>query len=184
MAKLYGPGQEALQRRFDTEKLAGRMRDSVVRSSLREMDRKFIASSDMFFLSTIDADGWPTVSYKGGAPGFVKVLDDRTLAFPCYDGNGMFLSMGNIRDRGKVGMLFIDFVHPRRFRLHGTATIAEHDALLPEYPEAQLVARVAIENVFTNCARYVHGYEKKALSAFVPKAGTGVCGFLMPPVRW
>ena len=76
----------------------------------------------MFFLATCDADGNPQCSYKGGDPGFVRVVDDRTLAFPVYDGNGMFLSLGNIRAHANVGMLFIDFEHPNRVRVNGVAS--------------------------------------------------------------
>ena len=150
-----------------------------MRSALAEKDKLFIAASDMFFLSTVDQQGWPTVSYKGGFPGFVKVIDDRTLAFPCYDGNGMFYSMGNISDCTKVGMLFIDFENPRRFRIHGRATISADDPLIQDYKEACLVVRVAIENAFTNCARYIHDYRKEAPSKYVPKPDVET-----PPPDW
>lgn len=169
MSDFYGDGHRALQDRFDTRRLADRMGKSVVRTELREMDKRFIAASDMFFLSTVDHNGWPTVSYKGGAPGFVKVIDERTLAFPCYDGNGMFYSMGNLSRNSKIGMLFIDFENPRRFRVHGTASLSADDPLIAEYKEACLVVRVAIVNAFTNCARYIHKYTKHEISKYVPR---------------
>jgi len=169
MADFYSDGHRALQDRFDTRRLADRMAGGVVRTELREIDKRFIATSDMFFLSTVDHNGWPTVSYKGGAPGFVKVVDDRTLAFPCYDGNGMFYSMGNLTRNTKVGMLFIDFENPRRFRVHGTASLSADDPLIAEYKEACLVVRVSIVNAFTNCARYIHKLTKREISKYVPK---------------
>jgi len=133
-----------------------------------DADRAFIEAADMFFLATVDQDGQPSCSYKGGAPGFVRVVDARTLAFPNYDGNGMFLSMGNIAQSRKVGMLFIDFEHPRRLRLSGEASISEGDSLLADYPEAQFIVRVAATHVFPNCPRYIHQYRLVERSSYVP----------------
>ena len=85
----------------------------------------------MFFLATVDPDAGRPAYYKGGDPGFVKVIDDVTLAFPCYDGNGMYLSMGNVASDGRVGMLFIDFEHPKRMRVEGTASLHFEDPCWP-----------------------------------------------------
>src|SRR3954462_5207712 len=102
----------------------------------------------MFFIATADAEGHPQCSYKGGEPGFVRVLDERTIAFPLYDGNGMYLTAGNLLATKHVGLLFIDFEARRRMRLNGVASIDDEDPLLPEYPEAQLVVRVGTTEVF------------------------------------
>jgi predicted pyridoxine 5'-phosphate oxidase superfamily flavin-nucleotide-binding protein len=110
------------------------------------------------------------VSYKGGDPGFVRVLDSKTLAFPCYDGNGMFYSMGNLLGNPQVGMLFVSFEKPHRLRVQGTASVDNNDPLLQEYAEAQLVVKVAVSEIFRNCPRYVHRYEKVQASAFVPRS--------------
>jgi predicted pyridoxine 5'-phosphate oxidase superfamily flavin-nucleotide-binding protein len=123
----------------------------------------------MFFIATSDAEGRPTCSYKGGAPGFVRVLDERTIAFPNYDGNGMYLTMGNMLVNAKVGLLFIDFEGRRRMRLEGVASIDEQDELLYEYPEAQFMVRVRAERVYPNCPRYIHEYRLVKRSRFVPK---------------
>ena len=126
----------------------------------------------MFFLATADAEGRPQCSYKGGDPGFVRVLDERTLAFPNYDGNGMYLSLGNVLDNPHVGLLFIDFtsVRPSRLRLNGIASISESDQLIDEYPAAQLIVRVRATQVFPNCPRYIHRMELIERSRFVPRA--------------
>jgi predicted pyridoxine 5'-phosphate oxidase superfamily flavin-nucleotide-binding protein len=108
----------------------------VVLTEIPQEHKAFIESRDMFFLSTIDHQGRPTVSYKGGDPGFVRVLDNKTVAFPCHDGNGMFYSMGNVLGNPQVGMLF---EKPHRLRLQGIASIDDNDPLLQEYAEAQLV---------------------------------------------
>jgi predicted pyridoxine 5'-phosphate oxidase superfamily flavin-nucleotide-binding protein len=126
---------------------------------------------DMFFMATADADGKPQCSYKGGDPGFVRVLDDRTIAFPAYDGNGMFLSLGNLLANPRVGLLFVDFVNQRRLRLNGVASMDPDDSLLREYAEAQLVIRVRITEVFPNCPRYIHKMQLVQRSQFVPRQG-------------
>jgi len=126
---------------------------------------------DMLFLATADAEGRPQCSYKGGDPGFVAVLDEHTIAFPNYDGNGMFLSHGNLRVNPQVGLLFVDFRGrpPRRLRLNGTASVDLDDPLLDRFPGAQFVVRVRAEQVFPNCPRYIHRMELLEHSRFVPR---------------
>lgn len=124
----------------------------------------------MFFLATADESGRSQCSYKGGDPGFVRVLDEYTIAFPNYDGNGMYLSLGNALVNPNVGLLFIDFEGRRRMRLNGVASVDENDPLLPEYPEAQFIVRVRAAEVFPNCPRYIHEYRLVQRSRFVPKA--------------
>jgi uncharacterized protein len=169
--ELYSSGQRQLQDQFDTRRLADRLDDVIVSESLSESDAAFISSVDHFFLATVDPDGWPTVSYKGGAPGFVRVVDQQTLAFPNYNGNGMYLSMGNVVENGRVAMLFIDWERRNRFRVHGTASIDGDDELLPLYPEAQFMVRVTTTSVFPNCPRYIHRMHRDTPSEFVPQLG-------------
>ena len=169
MDSLYSEEHRALQAAFGTEKLADFLDAHHVHPGLTEDDRAFIAGRDMFFLSTVDPDGNPTVSYKGGPTGFVHCLDDHTLAFPGYDGNGMFLSMGNIAGQGRVGLLFIDFETPNRLRVQGTARIAKDDPLRERWNEAQYVVRVDVDKAWVNCPRYIHTYRKVEQSRYVPE---------------
>jgi predicted pyridoxine 5'-phosphate oxidase superfamily flavin-nucleotide-binding protein len=171
MTSMFHGGSRQLQDRFDTRRLADRLESFTVQPALSEHDRAFIESRDMFFLATADEHGFPNCSYKGGDPGFVRVVDEHTLAFPNYDGNGMYLSAGNYVRNPHVGMLFIDFEHPRRTRVNGDASVADDDPLLAEYPEAQFVVRVAVRQVFPNCARYIHEYQLVERSVFVPRSG-------------
>jgi predicted pyridoxine 5'-phosphate oxidase superfamily flavin-nucleotide-binding protein len=120
MSSLYSPSARELQDQFDTRRLADRLADVTVHDRFTPDDRRFLERLDMFFLASVDAGGQPTCSYKGGDPGFVTVVDERTLAFPNYDGNGMYLSMGNVAATHRVGLLFIDFEHQRRMRVDGT----------------------------------------------------------------
>ena len=125
----------------------------------------------MFFLATADADGWPDCSYKGGQPGFVRVVDDNTLAFPSYDGNGMFRSLGNVLMNPKVGMLFVDFERPNRMRINGVASLHDDDELLSSFEGAQLIVRVRAERIFPNCPRYIHKMQVVEQSVYSPRPG-------------
>ena len=169
MSEIYGAQHRALQEAFDTRNMANRVDELIVAAEIAPEHAGFIESRDMFFLTTVDHRGYPTCSYKGGNPGFVKVVDGKTLAFPSFDGNGMFLSMGNITANNKVGMLFIDFEHPHRVRVHGTASIDRHDPLIKEFTGAELVVRIAITEIFINCPRYIHRYQRIDTSKYVPQ---------------
>ena len=166
---LYHDGSRELQDRFDTRRLADRIEERIVHDQIDDGDRAFIEARDMFFIATANAEGRPQCSYKGGEPGFVRVLDERTIAFPVYDGNGMYLTAGNALVNPQVGLLFLDFEGRKRLRLNGVATLHEDDPLLTEYPEAQLVVRVEATEVFPNCPRYIHEYKLVKRSRFVPK---------------
>ena len=170
MNSPYNAGSRSLQERFDTVRLADRIEERKMSDVIDEDDRAFIEARDMFFLATADEEGRPQSSYKGGEPGFVRVLDEHTIAFPSYDGNGMYLSTGNVLVNPNVGLLFIDFEGRKRMRLNGIATIDPDDPLLAEWPEAQLVVRVRATQVFPNCPRYIHEYRLVQRSRFVPKS--------------
>jgi uncharacterized protein len=171
MSDLYHEGNRRLQDAFDTRRLADRLDEAIVHREFTDHDREFIARMPMFFLATVDARGHANCSYKGGAPGFVRVVDAATLAFPSYDGNGMYLSMGNVEQTHQVGMLFIDFESRWRMRVNGQATVHLDDPLLPEYPEAQFVVRVQAREIFANCPRYIHRMTFAEQSRFVPQEG-------------
>ena len=150
MSLLYGERHRAYQDMHDTRRVADAIEQVAVHEEISDMDKAFMESRDMFFLSTIDHEGRPTVSYKGGDPGFVRVIDARTLAFPLFDGNGMFFSAGNVAGNAKVGLLFIDFETPNRLRVQGEASIDENDPLLMDFVEALQVVRVRVEALWPN----------------------------------
>jgi predicted pyridoxine 5'-phosphate oxidase superfamily flavin-nucleotide-binding protein len=171
MPSMFHEGARALQDRFDTRRLADRIEELLVHDRLGPDDAAFIRERDMFFLATADARGRPNCSYKGGDRGFVRVVDEHTLAFPSYNGNGMFLSTGNLSLNPSVGLLFIDFERGDRMRVNGEAHVAEDEPLLATYPEAQFVVRVAVREVFPNCPRYIHRMSRVESSPFVPREG-------------
>jgi predicted pyridoxine 5'-phosphate oxidase superfamily flavin-nucleotide-binding protein len=168
---FYNEGSRRLQDTFDSRRLADRLESVTLRDAISDEDREFIEGMDMFFLATADAEGRPDCSYKGGEPGFVRVLDEHVLAFPGYDGNGMFRSFGNVLVNPEVGLLFISFQRARRLRLNGTASVDPDDPLVGSWPGATLVVRVRAREVFPNCPRYIHRMELVERSAYVPAAG-------------
>ncbi len=166
---MYHEGSRALQDQFDSRRIADRLEEVTVHDRFSDDDQAFVERSPMFFLATADADGWPDVSYKGGMPGFVRVVDPTTLAFPSYDGNGMFRSLGNVLVNPRVGLLFIDFEQPNRMRIKGTASIHDDDELLDVFDGAQLIVRVSAEAIFPNCPRYIHRMDLVEHSAYAPR---------------
>ncbi len=170
MSRLFQDNHRALQDQFDTRRIADRIEMLAAKTELDEQSSGFIASRDMFFLSTVNSQGQPTVSYKGGEAGFVRVIDTKTIAFPSYDGNGMYLSMGNAALNGLVGLLFIDFETPHRLRVQGTASVSAQDPLMEEYKDAEMIVRVDVSDVWINCPRYVHSYKRVAQSRYAPTA--------------
>jgi hypothetical protein len=169
--EMYHDGSRELQDRFDSRRIADRLEQITVHETFSDDDRAFIERSPMFFLATTSPDGWPDCSYKGGQPGFVKVTDERTLAFPNYDGNGMFRSLGNVLLNPKVGLLFIDFEHPNRMRINGTASLHDDPELVAGFEGAQLVVQVRAERIFPNCPRYIHTMHLVETSVFAPRPG-------------
>lgn len=169
--EFYTAAQRDLQDEHESRPLADRVAAAIVEDTINDFNGDFIASRDFFYLATVTAAGEPTVSYKGGDVGHVTVVDESTVAFPLYDGNGMFLSAGNMADTGKVGMLFMDFETPHRVRVQGSATLhRDDDELMAAYPGAHTICRVAVSSVFINCARYIHKHTRVENSPYVPDA--------------
>jgi predicted pyridoxine 5'-phosphate oxidase superfamily flavin-nucleotide-binding protein len=171
MSSMYGASHRALQDRFDTRRLADRLEQVKVHSELTDEDVAFIAARDILFLATCDERGQPTCSFKAGEPGFIRVLDRTTLTFPWYDGNGMYLSAGNVAATARLGLLLIDFVGQRRLRIDGDGELLHDAELLANYPDAQFVVKVAIKTIYPNCPRYIPKYQLIERSPFIPRAG-------------
>jgi predicted pyridoxine 5'-phosphate oxidase superfamily flavin-nucleotide-binding protein len=171
MSKLYSQAHRALQEKFDATRMADLMENGLLHREFSAEETAFLESRDMFFLSTVDGAGRPTVSYKGGPTGFVKVTGPSQIVFPSYDGNGMYYSMGNLMAAPRVGLLFIDFEKPNRLRVHGTAAIHFEHPLLRDYAEAQFLVSIDVDEIWINCPRYIPTYQKVASSKYVPQAG-------------
>lgn len=171
MDDFYTSDQRQLQDSFNSRRLADALVQVMVRPTIDDEAAAFIGSRDFFFLATVNDEGEPTVSYKGGAPGFIRVLDPTTLAFPSYDGNGMYLSMGNIATSAKIGLLFIDLETPHRLRVQASASLAsDDDPIMATFPGAEAVIIATVESVFVNCGRYIHKHTRTSQSPYVPDA--------------
>jgi predicted pyridoxine 5'-phosphate oxidase superfamily flavin-nucleotide-binding protein len=171
VSKLFHRGNRALQDEFQSRAIADRLEQVTTRSAFTESDKEFIESAIYFFIATADAGGHPDCSFKGGAAGFVRVTGPSELAFPDFDGNGMFKSLGNIADNPHVGLLFVDFEKPRRLRVNGSALLCRNDPLLAQTVGAQLIVRVTAQAIFPNCPRYIPSMKLAEESTYAPKAG-------------
>lgn len=173
---IYHEGMRRLQDARDTRRIADRLAEVTLRTQFTDEDRAFIERCAMFFVATADADGHPDCSYKGGLPGFVRVIDKRTLAIPDYDGNGMYRTWGNVLVNPNVGLLFLDFEAPKRIRVNGTAKVDANDPLREQFLGAVFVVRVTAERIFPNCPRYIHKMQLVEHSVYTPRPETA------PPV--
>jgi predicted pyridoxine 5'-phosphate oxidase superfamily flavin-nucleotide-binding protein len=169
---MYHEGNRELQSRFGSLALADRLLEKTHRTRFTDTDREFIEDCIFFFVATADAAGQPDCSFKGGAPGFVRVPAPNVLVYPDYDGNGMFKSLGNLRVNPRIGLLFVAMgEQPKRLRVNGTAELSFDDPLLADFPGAQLLIRVAPTHIFPNCPRYIPNMRLEAPSVYVPRAG-------------
>jgi predicted pyridoxine 5'-phosphate oxidase superfamily flavin-nucleotide-binding protein len=168
---LYHDGNRRLQDAFESRRIADRLEEKLARIAFTAEDISFIESRPFFFLATADSEGRPDCSFKGGTPGFARVTGASEIAFPDYDGNGMFKSLGNIAENPAVGLLFLDFEKPRRLRVNGRAELHRDDPLLAETVGAQLIVRVAATAIFPNCPRYIPTMQLVEPSIYVPQPG-------------
>ena len=171
MSRLYEEAHRALQDEFGTRDLADRVEAFVCVTEFSEDAKEFIESQDFFFLSTVDEKGRPTVSYKGGNVGFVRIVDKKTIIFPIFNGNGMYFSAGNIQKNSEVGMLFISFEKPHRNRVQGRAELKKSKEYTDLYPGSEFVVKVTLSEMWQNCPRYIHKYQKINTSKNVPDSG-------------
>jgi len=167
---MFHDGMRKLQDLRDTRRIADRLEEKIVHSTFSDDDRTFIQGCPMVFVATADADGRPDCSYKGGLPGFIQVLDEKTLVFPDYDGNGMYRSWGNLLVNPNVGLLFIDFENQSRLRVNGTAKISADDPARAQFPDSVFIIRMTAEEIFPACPRYIHKMQLVEYSKYAPRA--------------
>ncbi len=169
---MFHDGNRRLQDAFDSRRIADRLEEKLTHASFSDSDQAFIEGAAFFFLATADDRGRADCSFKGGDAGFVRVIAPGELAFPDYDGNGMFKSLGNILVNPEVGLLFIDMgAKPRRLRVNGTASIARDDPLMQRFAGAQLLVRVKVRAIFPNCPRYIVTPGSSEPSKYAPRPG-------------
>jgi uncharacterized protein len=173
-ADFYHDAMREVQARMDSTRLADRLEQLTVHDAFSPADRAFIEAASMVFVATADAHGNPDCSYKGGRPGFIRIIDDTTLAFPSYDGNGQYRTLGNLTANPSIGLLFVDFAGRNRLRVNGTTTLVSADddaALAASFAGAEMVIVVRLRHAFPNCPRYVHDVAAGTVSEFAPAKG-------------
>jgi len=124
---------------------------------------EFLANLDMFYLGTSNAEGQPYIQYRGGFPGFLKVIDDRTLGFADFGGNRQYITLGNLSENPKAFIFLIDYANRRRVKLWGTAKVIEGDPDLleklrdPDYPgKVERAILFTLEAWDINCPQHIH----------------------------
>lgn len=161
---MFSPAAKALQSeagsRHSYAKFAAPAAPANDRFGVREID--FIAARDSFYLGTVNENGWPYVQHRGGKPGFLKVLDERTLGFADYRGNKQFITFGNLATDDRVSLFLMDYPHRRRLKILG------HARRIDPAREAELAARIVdpdgspagallitLEGFDWNCPQYI-----------------------------
>jgi predicted pyridoxine 5'-phosphate oxidase superfamily flavin-nucleotide-binding protein len=166
---FYHGGSRQLQRRFGTEELAAHLARRYVLGALEDEHAGWIRGAHAVYVATLDPDGFPDCSYKGGLPGFIRVPDLRTVEIPSYDGNGMYRTLGNAAAQGRVGLLFLFPGLPAKLRVNGTCEVLTDPAALAAHQGAEAVIRVGVRAVFENCPRYLHDPETGEYSVHCPR---------------
>ena len=172
---MFHDGNRALQDRYKGRAVADKIVEMVESDSFNDDFKAFIESVPFFFLAT-SAHGNTDCSFKGGAPGFVKVTGPNTLVFPDYDGNRMYKSLGNIVENPNVGLLFLKFGAEEgqgalflRIRVNGKAVLHDEHPMLAQYPGAERIVEVTAEHIYANCPRYVPEMKEVAPSRHIPE---------------
>ena len=144
---------KAVQERLDSRRTyaRGEQPDARAPDALGPDEVEFIEVRDSFYMATVGESGWPYVQHRGGPPGFVRVLDEHTIAFPDYRGNRQYVSVGNLAGDDRVSLIFMDYPNRRRLKLFGHARIG--DASAGEKVERTMI--IAVEGFDWNCPQYI-----------------------------
>lgn len=160
----FTPSVKAIQTQKGSRSSYARMEmGGSWKTTVSEELRKFLAELDMFYLGTANAEGQPYFQYRGGSPGFLKVMDERTLGFADFGGNRQYITLGNISENPKAFLFLIDYAHSRRIKLWGNLRVIEDDAALldrlrdPLYPgKAERAILFEIVAWDVNCPQHIH----------------------------
>lgn len=161
-ALSFSPAVKAVQARYGAREHAQRIEERPQANDRLNGDlTAFIAAADSFFIATASRDGWPYMQHRGGPAGFLKVLDERTLAFADYAGNKHYITAGNLAENDRVLIFLIDYERGRRLKIWGRAEVVDDDPALfarvrdPDYPaKVERVVRIAIAAWDLNCRQH------------------------------
>lgn len=174
-------GEHELQRELGSHERATDFYDESVHDHLTDRMQEFVADRIMFFLSTADGDGETDCSPRLGPKGFVQILDDETLCYPEYRGNGVQASLGNIRENPHASMLFVDWwettvglhvngdARIREERPDGVSPESQSGQAVPTSDDAKLWVELEVEEAYIHCAKHI---PKLRIESFDPPWGT------------
>lgn len=159
----FTPAVKAVQTRRGSRAAYARMEEAGGwPTTIDDGLRAFIASQNSVFLATASADGQPYVQHRGGPPGFLRVLDDRTIAFADFQGNRQYITQGNLSENPRAQLFLIDYGTRRRIKLWGTARVVEDDpellaAVMPSgyHARAEQVIVFTVATWDANCPQHI-----------------------------
>lgn len=158
----YSDAVLAMQRKMNAVEINAELQHSIGRNSVTPALAAYLGSRISFYLATASAAGQPYIQHRGGPPGFIKAIDEHTLAFPDFEGNKQYISLGNLSENPRVQLFFMDYGQRQRLKIWGKAAIVEDDeALLASVtPEAwrrplRRAIRVTVEAWDVNCPAYI-----------------------------
>ena len=160
----FTPAVKAIQERKGSRKSYSQMeRSGGWQTTVTPDLAEFLSGLDMFYLGTANAAGQPYIQYRGGAPGFLKVLDERTLGFADFGGNRQYITLGNLSENPHAFLFLMDYVNRQRIKLWGTARVIENDPdLLNKLRDTAYPGKVERAILFTveawdvNCQQHIH----------------------------
>ena len=138
-----------VQNHYGTRHSYERMESSGDRFILTENEISFIQSRDSFYMGTVGENGWPYVQFRGGPNGFLKVVDDTTIAYVDFRGNGQYISTGNINASNKTSLFLMDYPSQRRLKIWAESTI------VPANEDEELLKRLQIDGYKARLERVV-----------------------------
>lgn len=160
----FTPTVKAIQSQIGSRSSYARMEsDGSWETTVTPELKAFLSGLDMFYLGTANAEGQPYIQYRGGSPGFLMPLDEKTLGFADFGGNRQYITLGNLSDNPKAFLFLIDYARARRIKIWGTARVVENDPALldqlrdPKYPgKAERAILFHIEAWDVNCPQHIH----------------------------
>jgi predicted pyridoxine 5'-phosphate oxidase superfamily flavin-nucleotide-binding protein len=160
----FTPAVKAIQEQNGSRKSYARMeRGEGWQTTVTPELAEFLADRDMFYLGTANAEGQPYIQYRGGSPGFLKVIDERTLGFADFGGNRQYVTLGNLSENPKAFIFLMDYANSQRVKLWGTARVINNDPGLletlrdPDYPgKVERAILFTVEAWDINCPQHIH----------------------------
>lgn len=155
---------KAAQEHYGSRKNYAGSEDDPDRFALTDREIPYIDSRDSFYMSTVGENGWPYVQFRGGPPGFLKAIDERTIGYADFRGNRQFISTGNINATGKAMLFLIDYPTRTRLKIWATAEIKDADTdpmlaerlVIPEYRgKVERLVTLTVQAIDWNCPQHI-----------------------------